>query len=146
MNGKLQALRQEVMGNQCQKILERKEKILALIEKLENCLGKFREARTIAEDLIDLLRKIESKVPEIQGFDPSQRSTDNGGQDCALFEESLGSLRVLVAALDRLLQWDPQKLCASCGKNIEPERLGIFPDTTLCAKCANSVPKRRRRK
>lgn len=35
-------------------------------------------------------------------------------------------------------------LCERCGQPIEPERLKILPDTTLCAKCKAELEKERR--
>jgi DnaK suppressor protein len=35
-------------------------------------------------------------------------------------------------------------ICESCGKPIEPERLEIFPETTLCIECKRKREKMRR--
>ena len=35
-------------------------------------------------------------------------------------------------------------VCESCGKQIEPERLEIFPETTLCIDCKRKSEKQRR--
>lgn len=53
----------------------------------------------------------------------------------------LQQLRERVATLQRALEdtgADDYGLCERCGKPINPERLAILPDTTLCIDCART--------
>lgn len=77
------------------------------------------------------------------------------------WNESLG-LALAAAARDRLQckncgasgvivepaadedEWDlPAKPCAACGSLIPGERVALYPDTTLCARCQESVERGR---
>lgn len=42
-----------------------------------------------------------------------------------------------------VLQRGRYGICEECGQPIEPERLKILPDTTLCAKCKVAIEKER---
>ena len=53
--------------------------------------------------------------------------------------EKIASLK---EAIERLEQGE-YGICEVCGKPIEPERLELFPETTLCASCARARTKRR---
>ena len=37
--------------------------------------------------------------------------------------------------------WGEQRKCAQCKSNISPERLEVFPDTTLCPSCQQKAEK-----
>jgi len=46
-------------------------------------------------------------------------------------------------ALERLDEGD-YGVCESCGRPIDPERLDVLPDTTLCIKCAREAEQKGR--
>lgn len=55
-------------------------------------------------------------------------------------ERRLQSIDYALSVLDR----GKYGLCEQCGQPIEPERLKVLPDTTLCAKCKAEQEKERR--
>ena len=118
-------------------IQEKQEGVLALLQILEVNLERVSQAKTIAEDLLGTLESIARKSEEIRQTRDScsPRNMDNCDQGTALFEQTVRDLAVHFNTLDRLLAWSPERSC-ECGKKIEPERLEIVPDATLCAECA----------
>ncbi len=56
-------------------------------------------------------------------------------------KEKIASLKEAIARLEQ----GEYGICESCGKPIEPERLELFPETTLCAACARAQSRHRRR-
>lgn len=50
-------------------------------------------------------------------------------------ERRLSSIEYAISVLDR----GEHDLCEQCGQPIEPERLKILPDTTLCVKCKTEL-------
>ncbi len=56
----------------------------------------------------------------------------------ALRKRVLAKIASLEDALKSLDEGD-YGMCERCGEQIEPERLDILPDTTLCIRCAQRI-------
>ena len=56
----------------------------------------------------------------------------------ALRKRVLAKIASLEDALKSLDEGD-YGICDRCGEQIEPERLDILPDTTLCIRCAQRI-------
>lgn len=58
--------------------------------------------------------------------------------DLALRGKLEQKMEQLEDALDRLDEGD-YGVCESCGRPIDPQRLDVLPDTTLCIQCARDA-------
>lgn len=89
------------------------------------------------EQAQDELRRLESKLK-------NEADYGVGEGDPRIYEREMNlvlrrgaeaKVSSIQAALDRLKE-GKYGLCARCGREIEPERLAILPDTDRCARCA----------
>lgn len=106
--------------------------------ELERLRKQLREAE---EELADVLRELEDKPefglgvgsPRLYEWEMNLARRDQ-------LKEKIDSLKEAIARLEG----GEYGICESCGNPIEPERLEIIPDTTLCAACARAQSKRHR--
>jgi RNA polymerase-binding transcription factor DksA len=116
------------------------QNIIAFPGKLVTPIGRF---------LSENLKKLEVRKKEIAKEDPfrdSSRLLDNASPD-ADAEEQFGHARTvaLKEQLERKIVQTKRALrrlnegkygiCEDCGKMIDTDRLKIYPEATLCAKC-----------
>jgi len=98
------------------------------------------QQRTQAE-MVRLRSSVESEL------EPSRAGEDGDAADVASDiyerEKALALIRTLelkLEAIDRALEHADQGtygICEQCGERIEPERLDIVPEATMCVKCKN---------
>jgi RNA polymerase-binding transcription factor DksA len=95
-----------------------------------------RELAEAREELTRLKRKLEHR-PD---FGLGQGSPDiyEWEMNLALRKRVLAKIASLEDALKSLDEGD-YGICDRCGEQIEPERLDILPDTTLCIRCAQRI-------
>jgi DnaK suppressor protein len=96
------------------------------------------------QKLLDLERLRESLKSEV---DPD---TDEGDPDMVERERAIAlmqSLRQKVTAIEHALrqaQEGTYGVCQQCGKPINPARLEVLPEATLCVKCKTILERRPR--
>ena len=95
-----------------------------------------RELAEAREELTRLERKLEHR-PD---FGLGQGSPDiyEWEMNLALRKRVLAKIASLEDAL-KSLDEGGYGICERCGEQIEPERLDILPDTTLCIRCAQRI-------
>lgn len=86
------------------------------------------------------LARIERKLENRPDFGLGQGSPEiyEWEMNLALRNRVLNKIASLEDALESLAEGE-YGICERCGEPIEPERLEILPDTTLCVKCAQRV-------
>ena len=112
----------------------------AFPSKLLSPMSKFLQQR------IEVLRKRKNDIEKEDPFEDVSRLGDNASPDADAAEQ-FGHARA-TAIKERLEKnikqtkhalWRLRKgkygICEDCGKMIDTDRLGIYPEATLCAKC-----------
>ena len=86
------------------------------------------------------LTRLERKLEHRPDFGLGQGSPDiyQWEMNLALRKRVLAKIASLEDALKSLDEGD-YGMCERCGEQIEPERLDILPDTTLCIRCAQRI-------
>jgi RNA polymerase-binding transcription factor DksA len=86
------------------------------------------------------LTRLKRKLEHRPDFGLGQGSPDiyEWEMNLALRKRVLAKIASLEDALKSLDEGD-YGICARCGEQIEPERLDILPDTTLCIRCAQRI-------
>lgn len=109
----------------------------------EKELARLREElREVEEELAEVLRELEDKPefglgvgsPRLYEWEMNLARRDQ-------LREKIASLKEAIARLEK----GEYGICEECGNPIEPERLELFPETTLCAACARARSQRFRR-
>jgi RNA polymerase-binding transcription factor DksA len=95
--------------------------------------GELAEAR---EELARLERKLEHR-PDF-GLGEGSPEIYQWEMNLALRKRVLAKITSLEDAL-KSLEEGLYGICERCGEPIEPERLEILPDTTLCISCARKI-------
>lgn len=98
-----------------------------------------RELRRELEELREQIATLETAVAEKPDYgmgkgDPSITRWE-------LDQAMLGGLKERAAALEQQLSRISQGtygICERCGKPIDPDRLAVLPDTSICVECARS--------
>ena len=86
------------------------------------------------------MTRLERKLEHRPDFGLGQGSPDiyEWEMNLALRKRVLAKIASLENALKSLDEGD-YGICDRCGEQIEPERLDILPDTTLCIRCAQRI-------
>jgi RNA polymerase-binding transcription factor DksA len=86
------------------------------------------------------LARLEKKLENRPDFGLGEGSPDiyEWEMNLALRERALAKIASVEDALESLDEGS-YGTCERCGEKIEPERLEILPNTTLCVKCAQKV-------
>lgn len=101
-------------------------------------------AKSRQEQLQDELQTLNADVQRLKDKLSEQPNYSLGEGDPAVHERELNfallrrqeeRARVVQAALQKVLECG-DTCCEDCGNPIEPERLEMFPEATLCATCA----------
>ncbi len=100
-----------------------------------------RELAEAEAELAEVLQELEDK-PEF-GLGVGSPRLVEWEMNLARRDQLRERIALLKEAIARLEQGQ-YGICESCGNPIEPERLELFPETTLCAACARAQSKRRR--
>jgi len=101
-----------------------------------------RQLKEAEEELAEVLRELEDKPEFGLGVgSPRLYEWEMNLARRTQLREKIASLQDAIARLEG----GEYGMCQSCGNPIEPERLHLLPDTTLCATCARAQSKRRRR-
>ncbi len=116
------ATRKEVMVRERQRLLEEQDRITGAIESLREAL------------------KGEVDVDLDEG-DPDLIEREKNVALLASLEKKLEGVRGALRSMDK----GKYGICERCGKEIDPERLEIRPDATLCVTCQVEVEKLIRR-
>ncbi len=80
----------------------------------------------------------------------AEPTADETDVDAYEREKILGlvqSLRRKLESLDRAMEWAQKGnygICENCGERIDPARLEILPQTTLCLRCQRDLERRNR--
>jgi RNA polymerase-binding transcription factor DksA len=88
------------------------------------------------EELARLEKKLENR-PDF-GLGEGSPEIYEWEMNLALRERALAKIASVEDALESLDEGS-YGTCERCGEKIEPERLEILPNTTLCVKCAQKV-------
>ena len=88
-------------------------------------------------------RRVEAEIQQLENqlraeVDPNVDEADPGLTSQALLIALLNNARQKAAAIERALgqaQLGSYGVCEVCGQAIDPERLAIFPQATLCVPC-----------
>lgn len=99
---------------------------------------------TIKNEIKDVI----NKDPFIQEYQQEGfRNNDELGEEVTDLSQhdSLNAIKISLQQEEKAIDQSLEKIaegqygkCEKCGKEIEPERLKIFPTATMCAKCANN--------
>jgi DnaK suppressor protein len=120
----------------------------AVISKTEKRRRKKMNLETVKQNLLDKQAEITSRVDrthkhihhkeEPVSADFSEQVTEMENEEIihALDEEGRAELRQIQHALQRLEQGQ-YEICASCGENINQQRLEAIPETDQCINCAS---------
>lgn len=98
--------------------------------------------RELAEQEVARLREFLQTEPELE--------LDEGDPEYVVREQNLALLRNFEDRLQEIntalqnLDSGTYGICERCGKPIDPERLRIVPEATLCVPCKSELEKRRR--
>jgi RNA polymerase-binding transcription factor DksA len=86
------------------------------------------------------LARLEKKLENRPDFGLGEGSPDiyEWEMNLALRERAVAKIASVEDALESLEEGS-YGTCERCGEEIEPERLQILPNTTLCVKCAQKV-------
>ena len=86
------------------------------------------------------LARLEKKLEHRPDFGLGEGSPEiyEWEMNLALRERALAKITSLEDALESLDEGS-YGICERCGEKIEPERMEILPDTSLCVKCAKKV-------
>ncbi|NPA91285.1 MAG: hypothetical protein GXO55_07540 [Chloroflexi bacterium] len=106
--------------------------------ELERLRAELKEAQ---EELEEVLQELEDK-PEF-GLGVGSPRLYDWEMNLARRDLLLERIAMLEEAIERL-EKGQYGICEVCGNPIEPERLELFPETTLCATCARERSRRRR--
>ena len=110
-------------------------------------IGK-QKARLLARqaELRNRLTRIEDELDEPVSIDSDERAVERQDDEVleAMGEAGLSELRGIEAALERIAH-GRYGICARCGNPIEPGRLEVKPDATLCVSCQSEVERLSRR-
>ncbi len=107
-----------------------KEKLLEEKTKLEKNLSNFANPSETEDDYKTIFREI--------GTDPDENASEVEEYTDNLALEN--NLEKQLAKIDRALERiknGTYGICSKCGKEIELERLEIYPEAERCIKCAN---------
>lgn len=108
----------------------KKEFYAALKEKLEEKLAAARAEIALLD------KKLETKADYGLGIgDPNIYEWE---MNFALRQKAESKIKSIESALQRMEQ-GTYGLCEKCSQAIDPERLEILPEATLCVKCAKSL-------
>jgi DnaK suppressor protein len=108
-----------------------------------DAVGRLEEER---EHTVERLKSLREALR--QEVEPA---TDEGYPDIYEREKNLALLQRLEQKLGsinralRLQQKGDYGICERCGQQIDPERLVVLPDTTLCLKCKQDIERLARR-
>lgn len=100
--------------------------------------------KTRQQQLQDEQKKLNAEIQRLKEKLAEQPDYSLGEGDPAVYEWELNfallqrmeeRARTVEAAL-RKLQESADGRCEVCGNEIEPERLAVLPETTLCSRCA----------
>ncbi len=116
------ATRKEVMVRERQRLLEEQDRITGAIESLREAL------------------KGEVDVDMDEG-DPDLIEREKNVALLASLDKKLEGVRAALRSIEK----GKYGICERCGKEIDPERLEIRPDATLCVSCQVEVEKLIRR-
>ncbi len=106
-------------------------------QELQRLRAELAEAR---KELDEILQELEDKPdfglgigsPRLYEWEMNLARRDLLLERIAMLEDAI-----------RRLEEGQYGICEVCGKPIEPERLELFPETTLCATCARERSRRR---
>lgn len=99
------------------------------------------ERETVAHEIERLRRTLLTELEfEPEEGDPELIEREKNLALLRTFEERLEEIDQAIAALDE----GTYGICERCGNQIDPERLRIVPETTLCVACKSIVEKNRR--
>lgn len=115
------------------------EKELQRQHELERLRKELQEAE---EELAEVLKELEDK-PEF-GLGVGSPRLYEWEMNLARRDQLKEKIASIKEAIERL-EKGQYGICENCGKPIEPERLELFPETTLCATCARELSQRHRR-
>lgn len=103
--------------------------------------------------LLEERTEILDELNHLRGFMQAEVDIDPDEGDAEIFEREKNA--ALIAVLERKLkdieaalrsmERGQYGICERCGKEIEPGRLEVKPDATLCLKCQEEVEKLARR-
>jgi len=105
------------------------------------------QRRTLQQDLDSLTDQIEAleqalEVKPNYGMGQGDPAVTQWELDLAILKQLKTKRENLQDALGRLAT-DAYGLCEHCGKRINPERLAVLPDATVCMECAQKGLKAR---
>lgn len=110
-------------------------------------------AQSKEQELLDERAKAETELKKLREFMLSEVDIDPEEGDAEVFEREKNA--ALIAVLERKIgnidaalqsmQKGKYGICDRCGNPIEPERLEIKPDATLCVPCQREVERLSRR-
>ncbi len=106
-------------------------------QELRRLRAELEETR---KELDEILQELEDK-PEF-GLGVGSPRLYEWEMNLARRDMLLERIAMLEEAIRRLEEGQ-YGICEVCGKPIEPERLELFPETTLCATCARERSRRR---
>lgn len=88
-------------------------------------------------ELDSRLHDIEAELDAPHSKDWEELAVEREGEEVleSLGQAGLAEIRGIQAALQRIRNGE-YGICAQCGDDISPERLGVLPATPLCRKCA----------
>jgi len=110
--------REQVIAREQQKLIEEQARIAGALERLREAL------------------KVEVDVDAEEG-DPDLIEREKNVALVSQLERKMDNVRAALRAIDR----GEYGICERCGKEINPERLEVRPDATLCIQCQAEVEK-----
>lgn len=103
--------------------------------------------------LLNDMEQVNSELKNLRDLMQSEVDIEPDEGDAEVFEREKNA--ALIAVLERrlkdietalkLIEKGEYGICTRCGKPIEPERLEIKPDATLCVECQREVERLNRR-
>ncbi|OZG74820.1 dimethylmenaquinone methyltransferase [Hahella sp. CCB-MM4] len=96
------------------------------------------DLRTRLVELEARLEKIKQDATQGHSSDSAEQAQERENDEVLdqLGNETRLSIRRIQSALLRIAEGS-YGVCESCGEEIQPGRLAIMPETTLCVKCAD---------
>ena len=96
------------------------------------------ERDQVLQDIEMLKESLKGEVDiDAEEGDPDLIEREKSAALLAALERKLKSIQVALRALDKGIYG----ICERCGRPIDPERLKVKPDATLCLECQREVEK-----